>query len=397
MSRSHTLVTMPSVPSRADEQRRQVVRRDVLARRPAEADELARRDDRLQAGDPRAGDAVLERVRPAGVRRDVAADRRRLRGARVGRVQQAALARQARDVGGQHAGLDLHPPQQRVELADAPSAARVDTTTDRRLGRHRAARVARAAAARDDRHVALVAPGDDRGDLLGACPGGRAARRRGRAPRGDARVLDLRRARPASTCSAPTIAPRSSRTGAHGSGDAGARWTSDPCCPPTPAPCSRVRGCATATHFLTGEPAARATTCSPRPRSGRRSRRSGSSARPARASSSACSSTATLAGYVVARARSSAAAFQSCYLGYAIDRDHTGRGLATAAIARRASSTRGRSGCTASRRTSRRRTTRRWRPSRRTASATRARRCATCTSAARGPTTTMFAKTVEER
>ena len=41
---------------------------------------------------------------------------------------------------------------------------------------------------------------------------------------------------------------------------------------------------------------------------------------------------ATLAGYV-SLSQIFRGAFQSCYLGYAIDRDHTGRGLATAAIA----------------------------------------------------------------
>ena len=40
----------------------------------------------------------------------------------------------------------------------------------------------------------------------------------------------------------------------------------------------------------------------------------------------------TLAGYV-ALSQIFRGGFQSCYLGYAIDRDHTGRGLATAAIA----------------------------------------------------------------
>ena len=40
----------------------------------------------------------------------------------------------------------------------------------------------------------------------------------------------------------------------------------------------------------------------------------------------------TLAGYV-SLSQIFRGSFQSCYLGYAIDRDHTGRGLATAAIA----------------------------------------------------------------
>jgi ribosomal-protein-alanine N-acetyltransferase len=40
----------------------------------------------------------------------------------------------------------------------------------------------------------------------------------------------------------------------------------------------------------------------------------------------------TLAGYV-SLSQIFRGGFQSCYLGYAVDRDHTGRGLATAAIA----------------------------------------------------------------
>jgi hypothetical protein len=62
----------------------------------------------------------LKACGPPGVRGDVAADERRLGRARVRRVQQPVLERQARDVGRPHAGLDLHAPQQRVERAHAP-------------------------------------------------------------------------------------------------------------------------------------------------------------------------------------------------------------------------------------------------------------------------------------
>ena len=61
-------------PFGADEQALQVVAGDVLADRAAERDDLAGRDHRLDPGHPVAGDAVLERVRPAGVAGDVAAD-----------------------------------------------------------------------------------------------------------------------------------------------------------------------------------------------------------------------------------------------------------------------------------------------------------------------------------
>jgi hypothetical protein len=74
--------------------------------------------DRLEPGHPVAGDAVLERVRAAGVRRDVAADLRLLGGAGIGREQQAALARDAPQRPRGDPGLDLDPPELRLERAD---------------------------------------------------------------------------------------------------------------------------------------------------------------------------------------------------------------------------------------------------------------------------------------
>jgi len=60
-------------------------------------------------------DAVLECVRTSGVRRDVAADLRLLGRTGVGWVVQPAFARELRHLGGGAAGLDFHPPEQRVE------------------------------------------------------------------------------------------------------------------------------------------------------------------------------------------------------------------------------------------------------------------------------------------
>ena len=94
----------------ADEQRAQVIARDVLADRPADFDHLAACEDRLEAGHPGAGRAVLEGVRSAGVGRDVAADLRLLGRARVGREEQPVLTRQTADVGGCQARLDADPP-----------------------------------------------------------------------------------------------------------------------------------------------------------------------------------------------------------------------------------------------------------------------------------------------
>ena len=63
----------PQRPLAADQQRPQVEPRDVLAHRPAEGHQLARRDHRLDAGHPAPRHAVLEGVRPARVGREVAA------------------------------------------------------------------------------------------------------------------------------------------------------------------------------------------------------------------------------------------------------------------------------------------------------------------------------------
>ena len=117
-------------------------------------------------GHPVAGDAVLERVRPAGVARDVAADLRDLGGAGVGREAQAALACQPLHVGGGDARLDVHAPEQRVVRAHLVQALEADH--DAALDRDRSAGEPCAAAARGQRHVVLVAPAHDRGDLVDA-------------------------------------------------------------------------------------------------------------------------------------------------------------------------------------------------------------------------------------
>jgi hypothetical protein len=150
-------------PLRADQQVLQVVAGDVLARPAADVNELAWSEHDLEAGHPRAGHAVLQRVRAAGVRRDVAADLRLLRGARVRPEEQAVLAREAPHVARAHTGLRIDPPQRRLELAHAAQALeRDDDTTSHR---HRAAEQPSAAAACDDRHVVRVAPAHDFGDL----------------------------------------------------------------------------------------------------------------------------------------------------------------------------------------------------------------------------------------
>ncbi len=154
------------MPFRADEQVLHVVACDVLPDRAAHVDDLAGRDHRFDPRHPVAGDAVLEGVRPAGVAGDVAADLRDLGRAGIGREPQAALAREALDVAGRDAGLDVHAPQQRVELAHLVQALEADH--DATLDRDRPTGEPGAAAAGSQRRVGLVAPAHDRGDLLDA-------------------------------------------------------------------------------------------------------------------------------------------------------------------------------------------------------------------------------------
>ena len=149
---------------RADEQTLEVIPRDVLRGPAADLHELARRKHHLHARDPGAGDAVLERVRAAGVGGDVAADLRLLGCARIRREEQPVLARQALHVARADAGLGEHAPQRRLELADA--AQPLQRAHDSALSGHGAAEQARAAATRHDRHVVLVAPRDHLRDLL---------------------------------------------------------------------------------------------------------------------------------------------------------------------------------------------------------------------------------------
>ena len=111
-------------PLRAGEEADQVIAGDVLADRAAEQHHLAARQHCFQAGDPVAGDAVLEGVRPAGVGRDVAADRRLLGGAGIGGEEEPVLAGEALHVGGSGTSLHLHSPQPRVEDEDPRSSCR---------------------------------------------------------------------------------------------------------------------------------------------------------------------------------------------------------------------------------------------------------------------------------
>ena len=154
ISRSQAAVTIPSVPSEPISRRLQVVAGDVLAHRAA--DRRSSSPGGTTASRPvtqRAGDAVLEGVRAAGVRGDVAADLRLLGGARVGREQQAVLAREAPQLARAHARLDVDPPQQRVERAHARHAGRARRRRRRRPAPRRRRSPCRRRAARSARRA----------------------------------------------------------------------------------------------------------------------------------------------------------------------------------------------------------------------------------------------------
>jgi hypothetical protein len=109
------------IPRRAlatAEQPDQVVASHVLAGRAAHAKHSSRGQHGLNSGHPGTHDAVLEAVRAARVRCDVAADLRLLGRSRVDWKAEAVLARQPLDYLCRHAGLYLNPPEKRIERPD---------------------------------------------------------------------------------------------------------------------------------------------------------------------------------------------------------------------------------------------------------------------------------------
>ena len=88
VSRTHTFGHDAERPLAADDDAGQVVAGVVLGR-PADVDDAAVGQDEFDAEDVVDGDAVLERVRPAGVGGDVAADGAGPLAGRVGGVVEA--------------------------------------------------------------------------------------------------------------------------------------------------------------------------------------------------------------------------------------------------------------------------------------------------------------------
>ena len=145
----------------------EVIARDVLTQRAAKLHEVAGRYDDLEPGHPLPRDAVLERVRPTGVRGDVAADLRLLGGAWIGSKQQAALACDPSQFPGAKSRFDLDAPDERVERTHVVET--FERENDSTVERHRSPGVPCPAAARHDGDAVRVTPRDDFGDFL-CCP-----------------------------------------------------------------------------------------------------------------------------------------------------------------------------------------------------------------------------------
>ena len=116
-------MTMPSVPS--DDHILDVIARAVLDDLAAEVQDRAVRQDDFEAADEIARDAVFDGAHAAGVRADVAADRRGFL-ARIRRVEEAALFDIGRDFHEQHARLDRQREVLFIEFEDVVHERHVD-------------------------------------------------------------------------------------------------------------------------------------------------------------------------------------------------------------------------------------------------------------------------------
>ncbi len=166
----------------ADDQPGEVVAGDALGRLSAQPYQLAGAGDQFQAEHVIARHAVLDAADPAGVRGDVAADRRPRRAGRIRRVPEAVRGDRRPQVVVDDAGLDDGEPLGRVDAQDLvhPVEREHDTAVDG----IRAARQPGARPAGDNRHAVTEAcpyDGDNLGGRLGPdhrrrLPGGRTGR-----------------------------------------------------------------------------------------------------------------------------------------------------------------------------------------------------------------------------
>src|SRR5262249_46320328 len=150
----------------ADENAGEIVSRRIR-HAAAEPNDLAAGEHDLDPEYVIDGDAVGERVRAAGIVRDVAADRARRLAARIGRVEKPVLGDRLRDFQIDDAGLDDGDAIFEIDFEDAVEAR--ERQDDAAFGRHRAAGEAGSRAARHDRHAGFARGAHDRRDFRPAC------------------------------------------------------------------------------------------------------------------------------------------------------------------------------------------------------------------------------------
>ena len=155
----------PEGPLPAHEGAGEIVARLVLDF-PPHAQHLARSRDELEPQHVIDRDPVLETVRPAGIRRGVAADRGHHLAGRIGSEVVAVLAGRLGEPEVDETGLHGGPAIVEVQLEDAVHPRQRDHDTAH--GRHGAADEPRAGAARDEGNVLAPTETDHRGDLLRA-------------------------------------------------------------------------------------------------------------------------------------------------------------------------------------------------------------------------------------
>ena len=147
------------------EQSPQVITGDVLHEAPAAANDLSRRQHRLDAEHVVARDAVLQRAQTARALRDVPADGRDGLAARVRREQEALRGRRLRQLDRAHARLADRDELRVADLLDLAHPRQHEH--DAAAVRDRPGAQIRARPAWNDRDPPLVGDAEHPGDLLG--------------------------------------------------------------------------------------------------------------------------------------------------------------------------------------------------------------------------------------
>lgn len=155
----------PSVPLRPDEQAPQIVARDILAYGSAKRREVGGSEHRLDSGNSVSRDPVLEGLRSACVRGDVAADLRLLACTGIGREEEPGLPDDAPQLRSADPCVDLDAPLERIERTYSSEV--LETEHDAAAEPNAASGITRSAAAWHDRNVVAVTPRHYLGDILG--------------------------------------------------------------------------------------------------------------------------------------------------------------------------------------------------------------------------------------